>query len=231
MTALSGKSWLDGRQRIEPHHLLPWHTHSSGYAALLLGGSYLEAGDGGRRRAQAGHLIVHAPFSGHSDRMGAHGADIVNLPLGVGAALSLKSGIVDDPEAVLREVRNAPEATERILAQHVRPAPREAELADLLAGALDQSPGLVIRTWAEAHHVSMRTLDRQFAKLYGITPAHYRWRARALAAWRAISRGEDSLTGIAHAHYFADQSHMSRSIKALTGFSPRRWQQFFRMSI
>jgi hypothetical protein len=49
-------------QRLERHH-------HAGYAALVLRGSYVEAGDRGRIQAEPGHVLFYAAFEGHFDTM------------------------------------------------------------------------------------------------------------------------------------------------------------------
>jgi len=56
-----------GRQRYAPSHSLERHRHDAAYATVILGGSYLEAGDEGRHTVQAGEALVHRAFESHLD--------------------------------------------------------------------------------------------------------------------------------------------------------------------
>src|SRR5687767_8026383 len=95
-------------QHIDARSALSWHSHEQGYAAIVLSGSYVEAGDGGRRRVSEGHIIVHPPFTGHSNRISERGAGVVNIDLSLQEALSLPGGALEDPIEFLRELREDP---------------------------------------------------------------------------------------------------------------------------
>ncbi len=218
-------------QSLEPGRVIAWHVHRTGYAAFVLSGSYVEAGDGGRRIARPGDVVIHSPFSGHRDPIGRSGARVVNLPLSVSAAMALRSGRVDDPEALLGAVARSPEAIETLLSEALQPADPEQDLPDRLAAALDSLNPFRLSDWAEDHGVSARTVTRHFTRLYGITPSHYRWRSRTLAAWRGLVGSGRKLTQLAHELSFADQAHMSRSVRILTGASPREWRRRSRLSV
>ncbi|MBA3678227.1 MAG: helix-turn-helix transcriptional regulator [Sphingosinicella sp.] len=211
-------------QRIEAGSALSWHSHEAGYAAVVIGGDYVEAGDGGRHRAAAGHVIVHAPFTGHANRIGTRGAEVVNIDLSVGEALSLAGGTLTNPIEFVRELHGDSANKVSIFAHHVSPAVPERELPDMLARALDRDSDIRLSRWADQHGMSPRTITRQFSNLYGISPAHYRWRQRALAAWRAIMLGDEPLVRVANDTGFADQAHMTRSVLALTGRTPFAWR-------
>jgi AraC-like DNA-binding protein len=212
-------------QRLSASARLPWHDHEEGYAAIVLCGFYLEAGDGGRTRAEPGRVLVHAPFSGHADWIGASGAAIVNVPLPLEAALTCPSGVTEDPEGLARSLQEAPECAGTILAEAVRPLPAvESDLPDRLALAIQREERLSLDEWASAHRVSTRTLNRHFRSCFGLSPAHYRWRARTLAAWRSVVIETQPLASVAAAFGFSDQAHMSRSIRALTGRPPGAWR-------
>ncbi|WP_129790897.1 AraC family transcriptional regulator [Sphingosinicella sp. CPCC 101087] len=213
-------------QRLPASVRLPWHGHEEGYAAIVLEGCYLEAGDGGRARAEPGRVLVHSPFSGHADWVGPSGAAIVNVPLRPEAALICRSGTTDDPEALAKSLREAPNSAATILAEAVRPQPAvEYDLPDRLAMAIQGDERLSLAEWASEHRVSMRTLSRSFRSCFGLSPAHYRWRARTLAAWRSVMLETQPLASVAAAFGFSDQAHMSRSIRALTGRPPGVWRR------
>lgn len=213
-------------QRIAAASRLAWHAHDQAYAAIVLRGAYMEAGDGGRYRAEPGQVLVHPPRSGHANWIDGSQVAVVNVPLSIADGLRLESGTVDDPEAMLAEIVRSPDAAAAIIGQMVRPSHRrQQDLPDLLADALavPEAPSLI--AWAARHHVSARTITRHFRSAYGIAPARYRWRVRTLAAWREIVCGPAPLAEIAAAAGFADQAHMTRSIATLTGRSPRAWRR------
>jgi len=57
--------------------------------------------------------------------------------------------------------------------------------------------------------------------VFGISPAAFRARTRARQAWNVIAASEEPLAAIAADLGFADQSHMTRSVKQLTGMAPQ----------
>lgn len=213
------------RQTISPGETIPWHAHRCGYAALVLDGGYVEAGDAGRLRVQPGYVVIHSPFSAHVDHVGTHRVELFNLPLPMDAALTLRSGKVDDPDELLRAFREDPAAVVAMLAEQVRPVEGEADGVDLLARALSDDGTQSIGEWAHLHGISERTVTRQFSAAFSITPAHYRLRLRTLKAWRAIVGRAASLAEIAAEHGFADQAHMTRAVRNLTGLPPGQWRR------
>jgi AraC-like DNA-binding protein len=212
-------------QKLVPQATLAWHDHALPYAALVLDGGYVEAGDGGRRRTAPGHVVVHSPFSAHGDVVGHQGATVINLPLSMADALALHSGVVADPDELLRRYADDPASLGAALRSSVTEVPGLDDLPDRLASALDGVGAVRLVEWADAHWVSPRTLTRQFTAAFGIAPAHYRWRARARRAWRSLLATELPLAAIAHDCGFADQAHMSRSIGQLTGRPPFWWRR------
>lgn len=215
---------LEHRQRFLPRSYVPWHTHRHAYAAVVLSGGYMEAGHGGRRLVEAGTVLVHGPFSAHTDRFDARGAEIVNVPLGPCLEVRAASGIVGDPEGLLRDIWENPGKVHELLADRLEQAPMEAELPDLLAAQLDEGLECSLSEWASTNGVSPRTLSRHFQNLYYTTAAAYRAQARARRAWRRIVAETTPLPDLAYDLGFADQAHMSRAIAYLTGSTPRQWR-------
>jgi AraC-like DNA-binding protein len=203
---------------------MPWHQHDAGYAAIVLAGHYVEAGDGGRRRVSAGDVIVHRPFSAHADWFEAAGATVVNIALTQGAALRLATGRVADPEALARDILADRDAAERLLGAAIVRVDGEDDAPDRLAAGLDHDPGLTLGDWAARTGTAPRTLRRQFGQAYGISPLLYRTRSRALQAWKLIVTTDRPFAGIAYDLGFADQAHMSRAVRWLSGRPPRAWR-------
>lgn len=213
-----------GAQRLHDGDAVPWHQHPRAYAAIVLEGGYEEAGDGGRYRAVAGDVIVHPPYSAHCDRIDASGAVVVNVDLPPVCGLSLSSGRVVDAGKLASDIRCDAGDAVAILAAALVPAPALSELPDVLAAALSGDPAISLETWADAAGTSARTLRRQFALVYGVTPKFFRARANARRAWEQITCTDDAFAVIAHEAGFADQAHMSRAIRWLTGRRPTDWR-------
>ncbi len=67
---------------------------------------------------------------------------------------------------------------------------------------------------------SVRAIERLFQRHLGVTPQHYLRRLRVRLACRALVHGAASLTAVAHAHGFYDQSHFVREFRRETGLTP-----------
>ena len=215
---------LDQRQRISARSRLERHAHRTAYAAIVLSGAYWESGDDGRTEARPGSVIIHDPFNAHANQVGRSDVVIVNVELTWRQAMSLSSGAVADPEAILRPAPNTDEIV-ALLRQCLSPAPDAGDLVDHLARDLRTCDVGEIGVWARTHGVNARTLRRQFRQAYHVTPAQYRWRARARRAWQAVVAKPTSLSKIAHEMGYADQAHMSRAVRQLTGQTPSDWRR------
>lgn len=207
--------------------LLERHVHEEAYAALLLGGSYEEAGDRGRFRVKAGDVVFHEPFEAHLDRFPQSGAVVLNLRLP--DALRVTGGIarVEDLDAVVRAAeKNCKEAVELICCSAmVEERVRTVDWPDALAAALLTNPSLRLSRWGQENGIAPWALSRGFFLVFGISPEAFRARVRARQAFHAIRDTQESLSGIAAELGFADQSHMTRSVKLLTGTVPQAWRR------
>jgi AraC-like DNA-binding protein len=212
------------RQRLDANARLAWHSHADPYAALVLDGDYEECGDGGRRRVGPGHLVIHPPFSAHANVVGRRGATVVNLPLTVAEALTLRSGVLSEPEAVVHRYMDDPVSVSDALRSGVTPVAQLDDIPDRLAAALALPGRVAIAEWGAVHGISARSVTRHFSAALGLPPAQFRWRARTHGALRALITTARPLVEIAHDWGFSDQAHMTRSIRRLTGRSPTAWR-------
>jgi AraC-like DNA-binding protein len=211
-----------GRERCEGEDL-PRHRHRNGYVTLILSGRYLEAGDAGRFRAGPGDLLVHRPFESHLDRFEGRSADVINLPLPVGAG-SLRSGRVVDADAVARLAERDALAAAGLAVASAAPVESERDWPDLLAASLASARPFRLGEWAHHQGLAAATVSRGFRQVFGTSPERFRAEARARLAWRAACTGGRSLADIACELGFADQPHMTRAVKALTARSPGGWR-------
>ena len=67
------------------------------------------------------------------------------------------------------------------------------------------------------------TLSRGFRTIFATSPAAFRAESRAQSALALMAAGGSSLAEIAAVAGFADQSHMTRAVRALTGQPPGDW--------
>jgi AraC-like DNA-binding protein len=89
---------------------------------------------------------------------------------------------------------------------------------------LMQEPGAAIDDLAREAAVSRRQLERHFAHWFGTSPRHLAQVARLQQVSRCAQQGA-TLADIAAHTGFADQAHMTRVVRQLTGLTPRRFVQ------
>ena len=213
----------NGRERWSGDACIPRHTHGTAYAAVVISGSYEECGSRGRFHVGPGHVLLHGAFDAHLDRFSHTGAEILNIALR--DEVSFAIGHIADADAIARLAEKDARAAGDVLCAEVAPHENKArDWPDLLADCLLDNPDCRLSHWANAHGLALETLSRGFGRVFGLTPAAFRAEARARRAFRQIVDGCTPLADIAAAAGFADQPHMSRAIKALTGATPQTWR-------
>ncbi len=129
---------------------------------------------------------------------------------------------------MIRAARRDPTEATALLAEQISGPPQpaiQADWPDLLAQALSGSEPPRIGVWAEAHGLARETVARGFARRFGVTPHRFAAELRARRAWLGIVSGDGSLAGLAAELGYADQPHMTRAVRALTGATPSAWRQ------
>ncbi len=215
----------NGRQKWNANQSVSRHRHAQAYVAVVLSGGYEECGSRGRFRVAAGDVLVHDAFDAHLDRFYNKSTQILNLVV-PGFASKFCMGHVDDPDALARAAELDPmgagvQLGEQFCETKRAPTDWPDTLACDLLGDLDCR----LDHWARAHGLSAETLSRGFGKVFGITPATFRAEARAHRAFALITGSDLPLVSIAAATGFADQAHMSRATRALTGLPPCVWRK------
>jgi AraC-like DNA-binding protein len=189
------------------------HRHSQPYAALVLQGGYLEAGDCGRFDVGPGQVILHGPFESHANAFRTRGAVVLNLDV------SCESGAlarVDDPDLIVRLAeRDTRAACEALAATLVIDSRRCADWPDLLSQRIIQDPDVDLGEWARQSGLAPPSLSRGFFRTYGVTPKRFRADQRALRAVRALGSWRGHGAKLAAELGFTDQAHMTKAIKAL----------------
>ena len=213
----------NGRERRAAGSTAPRHRHDQAYAAIVLRGGYEESGNRGRFRVGPGDVLFHNAFDAHLDRFNARGADILNIELH--SLPAFMSGRVRDADEIAHLAMSDIEAArQRLFGGLIETQPLAQDWQDKLANDLLAQPELRLDAWALRHGLAAETLSRGFGRLYGVTPAEFRAEARAHCALDGILRSCAPLADIAARTGHADQAHMSRAVKALTGASPRHWR-------
>jgi AraC-like DNA-binding protein len=201
------------------------HVHPAAYAALVLAGGYEEAGDNGRFEVEPGQVVFHRPFEAHLNRFSIQGALVLNLRLFPRSHYPAGLASVPDPDLVAQMAEtNREAAIDLLLSTASQVMPQVSDWPDLLAAKLIQSPSLRLSEWGEKNRIAPWTISRGFLRVFGISPESFRARIRTQRALRAIQATEEPLAAIAAQLDFADQSHMTRSIKQLTGVTPQAWR-------
>lgn len=201
------------------------HCHRHAFAAVILSGGYLEAGDEGRWTVRPGEVLVHRPFESHLNRFAHGGTDVLILPLKADNDAVL-TGTVEDPDLLVRIAeRDETAAVDAFMAMLKPRRLAEADWPDLLAQALRDDPDMPLAAWAEEMGLRPESLSRGFRLAYGLTPRAYRSVTRARNAFQGLLRTETPLAELAADTGFADQAHMTRAVVQLTGQTPGWWRK------
>lgn len=215
----------EGRESWEARDCIARHSHAQAYIAIVLSGGYEECGSRGRFRVEPGDVLLHDAFDGHLDRFRCKGAQVLNLAA-TGLALNFSIGQVSDPDTIARAAEGDVAEARACLRKQLMEKPSAAEdWPDILARDLLADPGCRLDAWADQHGLSAEAVSRGFGKVFEQTPAAFRAEARARRAFALISGTDAPLASIAAAAGFADQAHMSRCMRALTGLPPGAWRK------
>ncbi|MGH6878163.1 MAG: helix-turn-helix domain-containing protein [Rhizomicrobium sp.] len=214
-----------GPESWSPNQSIPRHYHDRAYIAIVLSGSYEECGSCGRSRVGPGDALLHHAFDGHLDRFQHKGARILNLVV-AGFEANFSIGHVDDVDAVARAAEGDPAETRMLLCNQLRETKRVPEdWPDILARDLLRNPDYRLDIWAEDHDLAVETVSRGFGKVFGVTPAAFRLEVRTRRALALMIGSDATLASIAATAGFADQAHMSRATRTLTGLPPGSWRR------
>lgn len=113
-----------------------------------------------------------------------------------------------------------------ILGGHVLRVPTYDTFDEFVAeleqkGLLSEDP--IVRAVLEGkkYGASLRSVQRRFGQAVGITPAYI---AQIERAWRAVEllKSGKPIVEVVHELGYSDQAHLNRSIKKITGYTPRQ---------
>jgi AraC-like DNA-binding protein len=209
-----------GRMRNAPHETLTLHLHEHAFAAVVLSGGYVEAGDTGRHWMAAGDVLLHRAWESHLDRFGGTGAEVLVLDI-ADVDARRPSGRISDPDALARLAERDRSDAARVMLAKLIPKPANlADWPDALAQALCDDPGLCLGAWAHAHGLRQGSVSRGFRQVFGLAPVGYRLIQRTRRAIAAVQTTTEPLSLVAQDCGFADQAHMSRSFRHLAKTTP-----------
>lgn len=235
-----------------PCTVIPPHGHASASICLTLAGEAIEFNGGVGESTRPGSLILRSPGLVHSDRYGAtaHRAFMIEIDSKWLETCHQLSRVFEGykhfhggllPSLAFRIYREsrikdsvAPVVVEGLMLEMLGMASRSLarppvrlpkwlmQARDLLHGNFNDSLNLV--QIAETVGVHPTHLARTFKKHYQTTVGEYIRRLRLDWATKQLSETEESLTEIALAAGFYDQSHFSHLFKQHTGFTPAEFR-------
>lgn len=210
------------------------HCHQGPHLSLVIAGSFHEQSRGAEQSPTAGCFAVRSTEFEHQVRFGQRGALVLsmNLSLEQFSLAEAQYGLWGKAPASL--VRNVMiEALGAATANEV-----EESVWDALAGLPDRDgrrpsqwllsarealveDGATISAIACRAGVHRVHFSRAFTRAFGLPPSAYRRNMRALRAAAAAMNGAPAARS-AYECGFADQSHMARAIRQVTGGSYTR---------
>ena len=174
--------------------------------------------------AAPGDVLLHGQFDCHMD------VSAGTLPLQI-LRLPWQHDFIEghfrtsDPDRLVRIAEQDPLEAMAVLALDLQPViPRDLHWTDDLSAALSSNPNLSLQSWARERVIRPDTLSQSFRRRFGTSPKLFRLEVRARQAWRLVLASNRPLTEIAQSTGFADLAHMTRSIRAFTGYSPSSWR-------
>lgn len=200
------------------------HRHLEGYASVILAGSFIESGFGGRAEVEPGHVLFHGRFDCHANSSRCSRAvQILRLPWMDDCVEG--QFCIRDPDFIARLAERDPRESRAALAENIQRVKAALQhWTGRLASDLQSIPSLSLSRWAEEAGMRPEALSRGFQREFGVSPKQFRLEARARRAWFEILRSSRTLTTIAQDFGFSDLAHLSRSVRSLTGYPPSAWR-------
>lgn len=225
-----------------------WHTHSCPSLSLVLGGSYREELAGRPYARAVGDLKWVAANTVH--RCHAYAPDTLQLNLLLQPSFWATTGRVEAQQLPGQVGESAIRlALVRLGHELVRPDASPASV-ELLVYALfadrawqpRPTPPAWVRHLRELLHepgepvttltglaqvlgVHPVTISRAFPHYFAVTLSQYQRRLKVARALELLRMTTRSLTDIAYACGFADQSHFTHAFQAATGFLPKEFRR------
>ncbi len=217
----------------KPNDSLALHRHSHGYIAAVLEGGYEEASVDGLYSCVTATLIWHPPFHLHKNRFGVRGATVLNLPSPANTPLPEFYRVRFNADigkiialAVKHPIAAATAAFADLQISSVPTCPAPSWLTaiaqtlrhDSRVGASSQ-----IGKLAKDQGVCPEHATRRFKTYFGVSPSIYRREHRVRRAIHLIRRGVTSVE-TAYRCGYADQSHLVKEFRKVTGRTPGAFQ-------
>lgn len=238
-----------------PGFEVPPHEHAHPFFCLGLAGSFMERFDGRSWKGSATTVFFHPSGAEHSERFGERGGRLFNIQLGGAWLDGLDRFDIRPPErqvegsggtltwlagTLYREFHRSDQASDlaidglalALLAQVVRQAvPRPSRSRPAWLGRVEEllrdRAGTPMDIAAVAAEVDIHPvhLARVFRRHHGCSPAEYLRHVRTARACEMLTAGEESLSAIALANGYADQSHFTRDFRRTIGVTPGAYRR------
>ena len=239
------------RTAYAPDVRLPAHAHESAYLCLALAGGFRERSGSTEELVAPGAAVLHLAGERHADRFGPAPSLCLNVAFPAGApaldgAWTRAPGRARyAPPAVAGALvrRAAHELDERddasalaleglaleLLALFARDERRDERRAPAwLAGAVERlraDPPVALAELAHDAGVHRASLVRAFRRFHRASPGELRRRFRVERACAALRSSDAPLAEVAARCGFADQSHLTRALRAALGLTPAAYRR------
>jgi AraC family transcriptional regulator len=226
---------------------VPPHTHERPFFSFLLQGAYREQAARTLIEYEPLTLVYHPPAFEHHDEIGSLGGLFFAIEPSPAWLSFVQQETGDFP---WRDLRGGP-AVWRTLALYSAFHARDLSIVpdllfDLAASStsLRASLGSIPPLWLHRVDDCLRAnpllpltdiareagvhpvhLSRTFRRFRGLSFASYRNQIRILSAARQLENRETPITSIALECGFTDQSHLTRTFKRLTGYTPAAFRR------
>jgi AraC family transcriptional regulator len=222
--------------------ILARHRHADPYISILVEGDYTEVRSDIPQRCDRGTVIVHHPDEEHADYFPSAGRclniEILDRSHAAYAALrdgAHDSGLSTAMHQFARTYTSTKHCTDGAIAgllaslttSDEKPA---ANRPAWLCRAIDEfcwTDSAPLERIARGVGVHQVHFSRTFREHMGMTPAHYRRRARVRAASQLLLDSQAELAEVAQATGFHDQSHFTHAFVTVAGLPPARYRSIF----
>jgi AraC family transcriptional regulator len=237
--------------RYAPALRLPRHAHELASFCVVLAGGYQETVGVRTRCARAGTTVVHPAGEAHSNHHDPAGARVLIVEVADARCIDLPglARLFADPwdsgdprlalyglqlGANLREADTFTDLSVEALVLEMLDAARAHQLPEVrgarwlervreqLEAPAPASPSL--RALSERAGVHPVHLARAFRRAFGCSIGEYARRRQVVHALTLLEDPSLTLSAVACQAGFADQSHMTRRVRAHTGLTPRAWR-------
>jgi AraC family transcriptional regulator len=230
------------------------HVHDCLDFVLPLDGAYYSEALGFDRGRSGRQLLYTPPSVAHRDKMETRGSHIIKISV-ANAMMGGLSGEATLPGSALALERDAALHCAHRMAARLCDAEFGAneldELGHELIGAIatprrpeetlsgsvrhgvrvlrNLEPGAAVSIEAIARAAGAHPVyfARAFRRAMGCTPSQFAMRLRVLRVAAELRSGRNDLAMLACEHGFVDQSHLSKSFKAVLGATPGRYRASF----